>query len=456
MMGSAGMIVIDDRACMVQLGLRVAQFYMHESCGKCTPCREGTRWQVQLLRQDRGRRRGAVGARPAARRLRPHPRQVPLPARRRGRDADRELRRASSATSSRRTSTTAAARSAASRRSRACWRRSTSTRTTRRSRCRLREHARARLAHDRRPRGRGAEGHSASSRPPPPPGSRSRSSATSRASGRRSARAACAWSRSRGCRSSRPGCTLTAQDGMVVRTAADERRGGRGPERDARVHPRQPPARLPGLRQGRRVPAPGPDVPLRAGQHAHDVPEADVREADPDQPADRARPRALHPLLPLHALLRGRGRGRPARGREPRRAVDHHHLRGRALPRAVQRQRDRALPGRRADLDAVPLRGAALGDPERADASAGSARSAATSTRRRARARSSGSSRATTPRSTRAGSATRAARPSRRCAPRIASSTRCAAPARAGSSRSAGRRRSTRPSGCCAAPTAGS
>jgi NADH-quinone oxidoreductase subunit F len=34
---------------MVQLGLRVAQFYMHESCGKCTPCREGTRWMVQLL-----------------------------------------------------------------------------------------------------------------------------------------------------------------------------------------------------------------------------------------------------------------------------------------------------------------------------------------------------------------------------------------------------------------------
>jgi NADH-quinone oxidoreductase subunit F len=43
-------IVIDDRACMVQLGLRVAQFYQHESCGKCTPCREGTRWMVQILR----------------------------------------------------------------------------------------------------------------------------------------------------------------------------------------------------------------------------------------------------------------------------------------------------------------------------------------------------------------------------------------------------------------------
>jgi NADH-quinone oxidoreductase subunit F len=47
--GSAAIIVIDDRVCMVQLALRAAQFYMHESCGKCTPCREGTRWLVQLL-----------------------------------------------------------------------------------------------------------------------------------------------------------------------------------------------------------------------------------------------------------------------------------------------------------------------------------------------------------------------------------------------------------------------
>ncbi len=49
MLGSGAVIVIDERACMVQLGLRVAQFYMHESCGKCTPCREGTRWMVQIL-----------------------------------------------------------------------------------------------------------------------------------------------------------------------------------------------------------------------------------------------------------------------------------------------------------------------------------------------------------------------------------------------------------------------
>jgi NADH-quinone oxidoreductase subunit F len=47
--GSAAIIVVDERCCMVQLALRAAQFYMHESCGKCTPCREGTRWLVQLL-----------------------------------------------------------------------------------------------------------------------------------------------------------------------------------------------------------------------------------------------------------------------------------------------------------------------------------------------------------------------------------------------------------------------
>jgi len=47
--GSGVVTVIDDRTCIVQFALRVAQFYMHESCGKCTPCRVGTRWLVQLL-----------------------------------------------------------------------------------------------------------------------------------------------------------------------------------------------------------------------------------------------------------------------------------------------------------------------------------------------------------------------------------------------------------------------
>ena len=51
MIGSAAVIAIDDRACMVQLGIRVSQFYEHESCGKCTPCRVGTRWLTQILKR---------------------------------------------------------------------------------------------------------------------------------------------------------------------------------------------------------------------------------------------------------------------------------------------------------------------------------------------------------------------------------------------------------------------
>ena len=49
--GSAAVIAIDDRACMVQLAIRVSQFYEHESCGKCTPCRVGTRWLTQILQK---------------------------------------------------------------------------------------------------------------------------------------------------------------------------------------------------------------------------------------------------------------------------------------------------------------------------------------------------------------------------------------------------------------------
>jgi len=50
-MGSAGVVALDDRCCMVQLGIRISEFYEHESCGKCTPCREGTRWMTQILRR---------------------------------------------------------------------------------------------------------------------------------------------------------------------------------------------------------------------------------------------------------------------------------------------------------------------------------------------------------------------------------------------------------------------
>ena len=40
---------MDDSADMVKVADRLMQFYQNESCGKCTPCREGTRWMVQML-----------------------------------------------------------------------------------------------------------------------------------------------------------------------------------------------------------------------------------------------------------------------------------------------------------------------------------------------------------------------------------------------------------------------
>lgn len=49
MIGSAAVIVMDDTACMVRAAWRLAKFYHHESCGQCTPCREGTGWLARVL-----------------------------------------------------------------------------------------------------------------------------------------------------------------------------------------------------------------------------------------------------------------------------------------------------------------------------------------------------------------------------------------------------------------------
>jgi NADH-quinone oxidoreductase subunit F len=48
-LGSGGVIVIDDRTCIVDALWNVTRFYEHESCGKCTPCREGTYWMAEVL-----------------------------------------------------------------------------------------------------------------------------------------------------------------------------------------------------------------------------------------------------------------------------------------------------------------------------------------------------------------------------------------------------------------------
>jgi NADH-quinone oxidoreductase subunit F len=49
MLGSGAVIVMDDSRCMVKSLLRLSYFYMHESCGQCTPCREGTGWLWRMV-----------------------------------------------------------------------------------------------------------------------------------------------------------------------------------------------------------------------------------------------------------------------------------------------------------------------------------------------------------------------------------------------------------------------
>ncbi len=51
MLGSAGTVVMDDSVCMVDMLLNISRFYRHESCGQCTPCREGTNWAEKILRK---------------------------------------------------------------------------------------------------------------------------------------------------------------------------------------------------------------------------------------------------------------------------------------------------------------------------------------------------------------------------------------------------------------------
>jgi NADH-quinone oxidoreductase subunit F len=52
-LGSGAVIIMDDSTCMVDALYRISEFYMDESCGQCTPCREGTGWMVRLLHRIR-------------------------------------------------------------------------------------------------------------------------------------------------------------------------------------------------------------------------------------------------------------------------------------------------------------------------------------------------------------------------------------------------------------------
>ncbi len=49
LLGSGATIVMDETTCMVKVAWRISKFFEHESCGKCVPCREGTRWIRQIM-----------------------------------------------------------------------------------------------------------------------------------------------------------------------------------------------------------------------------------------------------------------------------------------------------------------------------------------------------------------------------------------------------------------------
>ena len=49
MLGSGAIVVMDETTDMVKAALRLVRFFARESCGKCTPCREGTTWLERIL-----------------------------------------------------------------------------------------------------------------------------------------------------------------------------------------------------------------------------------------------------------------------------------------------------------------------------------------------------------------------------------------------------------------------
>ena len=51
MLGSAGVMIMDDTTCMVKMLLVACKFFAHESCGQCSPCREGTGWAYKIVKR---------------------------------------------------------------------------------------------------------------------------------------------------------------------------------------------------------------------------------------------------------------------------------------------------------------------------------------------------------------------------------------------------------------------
>ena len=93
MLGSGGVMIMDEDTYIVKVALRTMKFYQHESCGWCIPCREGTTWLKKLLHAFRRGSWAIERHQPDRRSREEHAGAHVLPAGRRGRDADDRLRR---------------------------------------------------------------------------------------------------------------------------------------------------------------------------------------------------------------------------------------------------------------------------------------------------------------------------------------------------------------------------
>ena len=317
MLGTRALQIFDETTCVVRATLRWTEFYKHESCGKCTPCREGTWWLVQTLTAlEKGQ--GTRGRpRPAARPVRQHPRPLVLRARRRSHQPGHLARSSSSATSTcapgpRRLPVRPGRLDGLARRGGRPL--TTAPKPRRRRLPRLHDEV---IVHHRRhpverPQGHPGDPRRRAGRHPDP--------ALLRPPAARAGRSLPPVPGRRPRRRQRP--RLPQAAGLLH--AAGRRGHGRqhpGHRRGRRqgaagrhgVPAHQPPARLPGLRQGRRVPAPEPgdDATAAASPASED---GGIKRTYPKpiniSAAGAAGPRALRAVRALHALLRG-DRGRP-------------------------------------------------------------------------------------------------------------------------------------------------
>ncbi len=154
-------------------------------------------------------------------------------------------------------------------------------------------------------------------------------------------------------------CSTPVKDGMVVHTQTDRVKGAQ--EAVVEFLLVNHPLDCPVCDKGGECPLQDISFGWGGGQLALHRAQAPLHQAARALAADRDRPRALHPLLPLRALLPGGRRGLPARPARARRALLRRHVRRPPVRGAVQREHHRAVPRRGADLAALPLPRAAVG-----------------------------------------------------------------------------------------------